>query len=389
MPKPSEAAAAATAAAAGKIDYDNDDDADMIVANNGVQAGAGAAAGSSRLGTGWSLAGEYDAASIVSGLEKGYHVEGPDRKVRGVSSISAAGEGDLAFCAYDGEKGASYVSSSKAGIILCKNTLRGKVSNPHSQLVFLENPRFVFVHFANRARAAGKSSSSSSARGGETYVSPTAEIAPSAQLGAHCHVGPFTTIGEGVVIGDNVFIEGRATLQNCVIGSSCVLQNGVSIGADGFAYERDPEGSLERFPHFAGVVIGDNVEICANASIARGSLTDTRIGDGTKLDALVHVAHNVQVGSMCQLAAGTIIGGSTKVGSSCWTGLNSTLKNGISVGSGVLVAAGACVIADVQDGDIVAGVPAKSIKQKVTSGELYIMTGAKGPSVSESSNSAR
>jgi UDP-3-O-[3-hydroxymyristoyl] glucosamine N-acyltransferase len=328
-------------------------------------------------GARWSLAGEYDAASIVGDIEKVYHMEGPERRVRSVSSLFAAGESDLAFCAYDGDKGASYVSSSKAGIILCRNTLRGRVSNPGSQLVFLENPRFVFVHFANRARA--------SPRGGgarQRSISSAAVVAQSAQIGANCYVGPFTSIGEGVVIGDNVVIEGRATLQNCVIGDGCVVQNGVSIGADGFAYERDPEGGLERFPHFAGVVIGNNVEICANTSIVRGSLTDTRIEDGARLDALVHVAHNVQVGRNCQLAAGTIIGGSARLGASCWTGLNSTIKNGIRVGDGVLVAAGACVIADVPDGDIVAGVPAKSIKQKVTSSELYIMTGTKASSSS-------
>lgn len=316
----------------------------------------------------WRLEKEWDVQSIVSGLESGFQVEGPSKTVRGISSIGQAGAGDLAFCAYEGEKGISCISNAHAGLILCKSSLKGKVSNPNSQLVFLENPRFVFVHFVNMLKNHDRSGS---------FISPHAAIAKSAQIGSNCQIGAFATIGEGCVIGDGAVIEDGASITNCTVGSRCVIQGRVAIGSDGFAYERHPDGGLERFPHLAGVVIGDDVEICANSSIARGSLTDTAIGNGTKLDALVHVAHNVRIGEKCQLAAGTIIGGSTVIGNSCWTGLNSTLKNTIKVGNSVLVAAGACVIADVPDDDIVAGVPAKSIKQKVSSSELFIMTGKK------------
>ena len=317
----------------------------------------------------WRMGKEWDAAAIVSDLERGYHVEGPQRAVTGVSSILEAGENDLTFCSWEGEKGISSIARSKAGIILCKNTLKGKATNPGSQLVFLDNPRFVFVYFVNRARNMDAARS----------ISSSAIIARSAKLGDNCQVGPFVTIGDDCTIGNNVVIEDRVTLKNCTIGDNCVVQSGVAIGSEGFAYERDRGGRLERFPHLAGVVIGNNVEISANVSIARGSLTDTSIGDGTKLDALVHIAHNVRIGAGCQLTAGTVIGGSTQVGDSCWTGLNSTLKNQIKLGNTVLVAAGACVIADVPDNDIVAGVPAKSIKQKVTTGQLYLMTGKQAP----------
>jgi UDP-3-O-[3-hydroxymyristoyl] glucosamine N-acyltransferase len=101
------------------------------------------------------------------------------------------------------------------------------------------------------------------------------------------------------------------------------------------------------------------------------------LGDGTKLDALVHIAHNVTIGRNCELTAGTVIGGSTTIGNSTWTGLNSTLKNGIRVGSHVIVASGASVIRDVPNGDIVAGVPARSIKHKVNTDELFLMAGQK------------
>ena len=93
-------------------------------------------------------------------------------------------------------------------------------------------------------------------------------------------------------------------LENCSVGNDCIIQSGVTIGADGFAFERYQNGELERFTHIRGVKIGNNVEICANSSIARGSLSDTMIGDGTKIDALVHIAHNVVTGKNCELTAG-------------------------------------------------------------------------------------
>ncbi|HXT83662.1 MAG TPA: hypothetical protein VN704_04935, partial [Verrucomicrobiae bacterium] len=112
-----------------------------------------------------------------------------------------------------------------------------------------------------------------------------------------------------------------------------------------------------------------------NCSISRGSMINTKIGKGTKIDALVHIAHNVKIGMNCELTAGTIIGGSTIIGNSTWTGLNSTLKDNIKIGNNVIIAAGAMVINDIQDQDIVAGVPAKSIKSKTNTKLGFLMAG--------------
>lgn len=292
-------------------------------------------------------------------------MEGPSIKVRGVSSICEAGEQDLAFCAWEGEKGVLAVSRFRAGIMLCKKRIRGLVTSySNSQLVFLDNPRLAFVQSVNKVRNHSGVSTDAS----RTLVSES-------KIGKNCHIGSLAIIRENCVIGDNVVIEDRASLKNCRVGDGCVIQSGVAIGSDSFAYERHPDGDLERFPNLDSVVIEKSVAICANSSIAGGSPGDTTIGNDIKIDALVHVAHNAQVGSNCQLAAGTIIEESTTVGNSCWTGLNPTLKNQIHVGNAVLVAAGACVIHDLFE-EIVAGVPTKS-KNKVTSNELFIMTGKK------------
>jgi UDP-3-O-[3-hydroxymyristoyl] glucosamine N-acyltransferase len=313
----------------------------------------------------------WNIESLLSDLGIEYQKKGPPQGkiINGVSSIKEATEDQLSFCYYEGEKGASLISQSKAGVILCKKAMEGLTHpKPGAQLFYLDNPRLVFVEITKQIYY----------KKPKVGISSKAVVSETAKIGFDCYIGDYSVIGDNCKIGDNTIISERVSLvQNCSISNSCIIQPGVTIGADGFAFERYQNGELERFPHLRGVKIGKNVEICANSSIARGSLSDTVIGDGTKVDALVHIAHNVTTGKNCELTAGTIIGGSTTLGDMCWTGLNSTLKDNIKLGNNVLVAAGAAVIHDVQDGDIVAGVPAKSIKTKVTSDLLFLMSGQK------------
>jgi UDP-3-O-[3-hydroxymyristoyl] glucosamine N-acyltransferase len=320
---------------------------------------------------------EWNVKSLLSNLEIDYQFEGSEKKIKGVSSIKEATYNELAFCYYEGEKGISLISQSKAGVILCKKSMEGVVHpRPGTQLFFLDNPRLVFVQVINQIYNKKKM----------IGISPRAVISENAKIGFDCYIGDHVIIGENCIIGDNTVIFSRVNIiENCFIGKSCVIQPGVTIGADGFAFERHQSGELQKFPHLKGVRIGNNVEIYTNSSVARGSLSDTTIGDDTKIDALVHVAHNVNIGKSCELTAGTIIGGSTIIGNMCWTGLNSTLKDNIKIGNNVIVAAAAAVIHDVQDGDIVAGVPAKSIKDKVTSNQLFLMAGQQTEASSSSS----
>jgi UDP-3-O-[3-hydroxymyristoyl] glucosamine N-acyltransferase len=313
----------------------------------------------------------WNIESLLSDLGVEYQKKGPaqGKIIAGAASIKEATEDELSFCYHVGEKGASLISHSKAGVILCKKALEGLIQqNPGAQVFYLDNPRLVFVQIVKQMYN----------KKPKVGISSNAVISKNAKIGFDCYIGDYSVIGENCTIGDNTIISDRVSLvQNCSIGNACIIQPGVTIGADGFAFERYQNGELERFPHIRGVKIGNNVEVCANSSIARGSLSDTMIGDGTKIDALVHIAHNVVTGKNCELTAGTIIGGSTTLGDMCWTGLNSTLKDNIKVGNKALVAAGAAVIHDVQDEDIVAGVPAKSIKAKVTSDLLFLMSGQK------------
>jgi UDP-3-O-[3-hydroxymyristoyl] glucosamine N-acyltransferase len=277
------------------------------------------------------------------------------------------------------EKGILAIARSNAGVILCKKSMEGQIYpnlKKDQVLIFVDNPRFEFT------RIAKKISSRNNVLSAKVGISPTAVIADSAKIGRDCYIGDHVVIGNDCIIGDNTKIESKVNLQNCTIGDDCIIQANTTIGCDGFAFERCFDTlELEQFPHYGKVIIENDVEIYANCSIARGSLSDTRIGQGTKIDALCHVAHNVSIGKNTELTAGTIIGGSTQIGNNCWLGLNCTIKNKLKIGNKVIVGSGSSVINNINDEDIVAGVPAKSIKNKVTANKekLFLMAGQVDP----------
>jgi UDP-3-O-[3-hydroxymyristoyl] glucosamine N-acyltransferase len=308
----------------------------------------------------------YNCRSILDKLGISYISEGLERQVRAVSSINEARESDLTWCYYEKEKGVSMISQSSAGTILCAKSLQGRVhpKGARHQLLFVDNPRYAFIKIMNQMYT----------KKNTVGISAKTVISETAKIGSGCYIGDYTVIGDDCIIGDNAMICTRVSLQNCHCGNNGIIRSGVTIGEDGFAFERNADGELERFPHIRGVKLGDNVEVGANTNIQRGSLSDTIIGNGTKIADMVHIGHNTLIGKHCQIAAGTAIGGSTKIGDMCWTGLNSTLRK-VNVGNNVIVGAGALVIRDVPDGDVVAGVPAKSIKDKVTTNKLFLMAG--------------
>jgi UDP-3-O-[3-hydroxymyristoyl] glucosamine N-acyltransferase len=314
----------------------------------------------------------FDIESILSDLDIDYETKGiisNFRRIKSVASIDNATSSDLTFCSKKTKDASSEISQSNAGIILHHNSISNVNAKPNQLLISVDNPRLVFMHLANRIYH-----SKSNFKNG---ISRLSFISKNSTIGKNCTMGNFSCIDDDCIVGDNTIIGDRITLKNCVIGDNCVIQSGVSIGEDGFAYERNNDTILEAFPHYGKVIIGNNVEFSTNCSIARGSLKDTIIRSGTKVDALVHIAHNVIIGKNCSLTAGTIIGGSTTIGDTCWLGLNCTLKHKIKIGNKVIVGSGASVINDVPDEEIIAGVPAKSIKHKVTSDQLFLMAGHK------------
>ena len=332
----------------------------------------------------------FGIVSILSNLGVKYSIysskeDFDSTTIYGIKDIKSASSEDLSFCSSDdAENAIMAISKSNAKIIICHQSLENLVyprSGKQQSLVFVMNPRMVMMKIINEIYYSPSANKKKRTRQDDKVaVAPLASIiSKSARIGKNCSIGNFTKIGDKCIIGDNTVVGDYVIIeQNTRIGKNCIIQPGTVIGADGFAYERMEDSlELQRFPHIGGVVLGDNVEICSNCSIARGSLSDTIIGEGTKLDALVHVTHNVEIGRHSALTAGTIIGGSTRIGDMCWTGLNSTIKHKVKIGNKVIVGSGASVINDIDNEDIVAGVPAKSIKHKVRSNQLFLMAGQK------------
>jgi UDP-3-O-[3-hydroxymyristoyl] glucosamine N-acyltransferase LpxD len=143
---------------------------------------------------------------------------------------------------------------------------------------------------------------------------------------------------------------------DCIMGANCV------IGGPGFGYEYDEQGHLIPIPHHGRVVIGNNVTLHNQVNIDRGVIGDTVIGDGTKIDSLVHIAHNVKIGKHCLIVSGSVFGGSCEIGDYTFIGMNACIKQKVKVGRNCVIGAGAVVTKDVPDNTIYVGNPAKYLK---------------------------
>jgi UDP-3-O-[3-hydroxymyristoyl] glucosamine N-acyltransferase len=212
-------------------------------------------------------------------------------------------------------------------------------------------------------------------------VHPRAEVHPSARLGAEPSLHPFAVAGEGAVLGDRVTLMAGAVVgagaevgddtvlhphavleKGCRVGRRCIVHAGSVIGSDGFGFA--PEGKRYRKIPQAGIVrVGDDVEIGANCAIDRATMGETVIGSGSKLDNLVHVAHNVVIGENCILTGQTGIAGSATLGDHVTIAGQSGVAGHLSVGAGAVVAAKSAVFKDVPPGATVAGIPAGELSE--------------------------
>ena len=164
----------------------------------------------------------------------------------------------------------------------------------------------------------------------------------------------------GATLGDDTVVRAFVSIEpHVLVGERCRVDEGARIGTPGFGYALDEDGRWHEKPQRCGVVIGDDVHIGANTCIDRGSYRDTVIGDRSKIDNLVHIAHNSRIGADCLIIAGAVICGSVDLGDGCYVGPGAVIRDHVTVGAGSLVAMGAVVTKDVPAGVTVVGSPAR------------------------------
>jgi len=193
-------------------------------------------------------------------------------------------------------------------------------------------------------------------------LSPNVTVGQGARIGRGTRIGPGAVIGPGVLIGRNCVIGPNAVVGFALLGDGVSLSAGAVIGEAGFGAAVGPRGMVD-LPQLGRVVIQDNVTIGANSCVDRGAFADTTIGENTKIDNLVHVAHNVRIGRNCVLAAYTGVSGSTTVGDGVAFGGKAGVADHLNIGSGASVGAAASVFKDVPEGETWTGFPARPLKR--------------------------
>ena len=282
-----------------------------------------------------------------------------------VASLDRAGPGQLTFCS--GEDYREALATTAASVVLvvpamaaapCPAAARIVLPEPMSALLALlprlyrPAPRAVGVH---PTVVIGRGVQ----LGAEVAIAPYVVIGAGAEIGDRAWIGAGVVIGEGVRIGSDVRLHPGVTLYpGTVLGDRVQLHAGVRLGSDGFGYAyRD--GAHQKIPHVGRCLIGNDVEIGANTTIDRGSIDDTVIGAGTKIDNLVHVAHNVRIGRLCLIMAQVGIAGSVRVEDGAILAGQVGVSGHHTIGRGARLAAQAGVFGDIPAGETWSGYPAR------------------------------
>jgi UDP-3-O-[3-hydroxymyristoyl] glucosamine N-acyltransferase len=193
-------------------------------------------------------------------------------------------------------------------------------------------------------------------------IAPNVTIGQDARIGRGTQIGPGAVIGPGVVIGRDCRIGANAVIGFALLGDRVSVSAGAIVGEAGFGAALGPRGMVD-LPQLGRVVIQDNVTLGANSCVDRGAFGDTTIGENSKIDNLVHVAHNVRIGRNCVLAAYTGVSGSTVVGDGVAFGGKAGVADHLNIGSGASIGAAASVFKDVPDGETWTGFPARPLKR--------------------------
>jgi UDP-3-O-[3-hydroxymyristoyl] glucosamine N-acyltransferase len=243
-------------------------------------------------------------------------------------------------------------NGTNAVLVVASPEYEGRLVVPH---IITPRPRLALAEVVQRFFAPAK----------KVGIARTAVIASTAKLGKDVSVGDFSVIGENVQIGDNTEIRDHVVIRdNCIIGKDCLIKSNTVIGEEGFGFEFEDDGTPIRIPHVGRVVIGDHVEIGALNIVARGTMGDTVISNGVKIDDHVFIAHNVSVGENSVIIAGAEVSGSVRIGRNVWIAPQATIIQQAEIGDDAMVGIGAVVIKSVEPNVIVVGNPAKVLRKR-------------------------
>jgi UDP-3-O-[3-hydroxymyristoyl] glucosamine N-acyltransferase len=312
-------------------------------------------------------------AEVLNGAIEG----NPGITVNKFSKIEEGKPGTLTFLA--NPKYEHYIYDTEAGIVLVNADF---VPTAPVKATLIRVPN-AYAALATLLEMTGQ------AKGKRTGIDPSAFISDSANIGAECYVGPFAYIGENVVIGDgcciypytyvgdeveigsgSVLYPHATVYSGCRIGHNCILHAGCVIGSDGFGFAPDGE-TYKKIPQLGNVVIDDDVEIGANTTIDRAVIDSTHIRNGVKIDNLVQIGHNVEVGEHTVMAAQSGVAGSVKIGKHCRFGGQSGLAGHLHVGDGASIGAQTGIMSNVAENKTVFGTPALPARSYMRSYAIF------------------
>ena len=306
-------------------------------------------------------------ASLLNGTVEG----NPESAVNNLSKIEEGKAGTLSFLANPAYT--PYIYETNASIVIVNKTL--KLDKPVKATCTLIRVEDAYGSFAqllemynqvknNKKGIEQPSFISQTAKlGNDCYVAAFAYISDNVVIGKNVKIYPHAFIGDNCKIGDNtVLFAGVKIYTETVIGNDCTLHAGCVVGSDGFGFAPNSENNYKKVPQIGNVIIEDNVEIGANTTIDRATLGSTIIRKGAKLDNLVQIAHNVEIGENCVLAGGSFVAGSSKLGKNIMMGGQAGVVGHLKVADGVKIAGQSGVASTITEaGKIVQGSPAFSV----------------------------
>jgi UDP-3-O-[3-hydroxymyristoyl] glucosamine N-acyltransferase len=289
-----------------------------------------------------------------------------------ISSLEEARPCDMSVVFKRGERSvfedinSKKIAASRAGLIVADKSF----DNARHSIV-VADPISAFekiVNYAVTKRVLKESFVDDSAK-----IAKTAKVCEGCKIGKDVVVGDFSFVGENCVLEDGVVIHPGARIFNdSVIKKRAIVHSGVIIGSDGFGYVLNKE-DIRKIPHVGRVVLEEDVECGPHCVIQRATFKETRIGEGSKLDSNVHVAHNTIIGKNTVILAQTVIGGSVVIGDECQIGAHIAIKDHVVIGDNVKIVSQSGVMKNIASNEIICGIPAISLRQWKKGNALMMM----------------